>query len=400
MTPGALAGVRVLDFTSLLAGPFATLFLGFLGAETIKVESRMQVDGARRPPYSFDDPENSPVFNTLNLNKQSVQLNLKEPEAVELALKIASVSDAVVENMRPGVMDRLGLGYDRLREANPTLVMVSISNGGATGPESAFPGYANVFNSMSGLGHLTGYPDAPPTELRDSIDARVASTAALALLMGLFHRLRTGEGQFIDLSSRESIVVYTGEALMDYAMNSRVSESQGNRETGAAPQGCYPCLDDDSWVTISVAGQEEWLALCSASGHGEWLADPRFTDPLSRHRNQDALDGLLAGWTSSRSANEAAETLQKAGVCAAPSMSSRDLVADDHLNHRGTWTSIQHPFMGPQTVQGPPWKFSGTPASIRAPGPTMGQHNSDILMDLLGASKSQVAEWQERRVVY
>ncbi len=400
MTPGALAGVRVLDFTSLLAGPFATLFLGFLGAEIIKVESRMQVDGARRPPYSYDDPENSPVFNTLNLNKQSVQLNLKESEAVDLALQIASVSDAVVENMRPGVMQRLGLSYDRLREVNPTLVMVSISNGGGSGPESTFPGYANVFNSMSGLGHLTGYPDAPPTELRDSIDARVASTACLALLMGLFHRLRTGEGQFIDLSSRESIIVYTGEALMDYAMNGRVSQSQGNRDTDAAPQGCYPCQGDDAWVTISVAGQEEWRALCRATGHEEWLTDSRFADPLSRHSNQDELDEEIAEWTSARSAADAAETLQKAGVSAAPSMSSRDLVADDHLNARGTWGSIDHPFMGPQTVQGPPWKFSATPASIRTPGPLMGQHNPDVLVELLGVSEGQLADWKERRVVY
>lgn len=400
MTPGALAGVRVLDFTSLLAGPFATLFLGFLGAEIIKVESRMQVDGARRPPYSYDDPENSPVFNTLNLNKQSVQLNLKEPEAVDLALQIASVSDAVVENMRPGVMQRLGLSYEKLLEVNPTLVMVSISNGGASGPESTFPGYANVFNSMSGLGHLTGYPDAPPTELRDSIDARVASTASLALLMGLFHRLRTGEGQFIDLSSRESIIVYTGEALMDFAMNSRVSQSQGNRDTGAAPQGCYPCQGDDAWVTISVAGQEEWRALCSATGHQEWLEDLRFADPISRHKNQDELDELIARWTSGRPANDAAETLQKAGVSAAPSMSSRELVADDHLSSRGTWGSIEHPFMGPQTVQGPPWKFSSTPAAIRTPGPLMGQHNPDVLMELLGASERQLEDWKERRVVY
>ena len=218
--------------------------------------------------------------------------------------------------------------------------------------------------------------------------------------MGLFHRLRTGEGQFIDLSSRESIIVYTGEALMDYAMNGRVSQSQGNRETGAAPQGCYPCQGDDGWVTISVAGQEEWLSFCTATGHDEWLTDARFSDPISRHKNQDELDELITEWTSVRFSGDVAETLQKAGVSAAPSMSSQDLVGDDHLNSRGTWGSIDHPFMGPQTVQGPPWKFSSTPASIRTPGPLMGQHNPDVLVELLGVSEGQLEDWKERRVVY
>ena len=390
---GALAGVRILDFTNLLAGPIGTTFLGLMGAEVIKVESKVQMDGARRPPYAYEDPERSPVFNALNLNKQSIQLNLKHPEALELAYRLVAVSDAVVENMRPGVMERLGLGYERLRQVNPTIVMASISNGGASGPEASYPGYAAVFNGLSGLGHLTGYPDGPPTEIRDSTDARVATNASFAVLVALFHRLRTGGGQLIDLSSREAITVPAAEALMDYVMNRRVPGRQGNREPGMAPHGCYRCKGEDSWITIAVGSDTEWEALCRVAGHEEWAADPRFADPFLRQRNQDELDQLVEGWTQGQTARELAEFLQSAGLAASPSMSSRDLVEDSHLRARGVWHKVHHPVIGPSTVQGPPWRFGRTPAEVRSAGPLMGQHNQSVFGDLLGLSRGELQSW-------
>ena len=392
---GALAGVRILDFTNLLAGPIGTMFLGLMGAEVIKVESRVQMDGARRPPYAYEDPDRSTVFNALNLNKQSIQLNLKHPEALELAYRLVAISDAVVENMRPGVMDRLGLGYERLRQENPTIVMASISNGGASGPEASYPGYAAVFNGLSGMGHLTGYPDGPPTEIRDSTDARVATNATFAVLVALFHRIRTGEGQFIDLSSREAITVPAAEALIDYVMNQRVLGRQGNRDPGMAPHGCYRCKGEDSWVTIALGSDAEWEAFCLVAGHGEWAADPRFGDPFLRRRNQEVLDGLVEGWTQGHTVHELAELLQFAGVAASPSMSSRDLVEDAHLRARGAWQEVRHPVLGPSKVQGPPWRFSHTPARVHSPGPLMGQQNQRVFGELLGISSGELQGWIE-----
>ena len=396
----ALAGVRVLEFTNLLAGPFPTLLLGFLGAEIIKVESRAQLDAARRPPYAYDDPDGSPVFNSVNLNKLSLQLNLKEPLAVELACRLVTLSDVVVENMRPGVMERLGLGYQRLKQINPGIVMASISSGGSTGPESSYPGYAPAFNALSGLGHLTGYPDGPPGEHHDSIDARVGATAAFAILAALLHRLRTGLGQFVDLSSREAITMFGAEALMDYAMNGRVPLRRGNREVGLAPHGCYRSKGEDAWVTIAVASEEEWRALCQATGHPEWATDARFADSLRRCENQDILDQHISGWTAQHAPDDVAQILQSAGVPAAPSMNSRALAEDHHLKGRGVWQEIYSPVMGTQIVQGPPWRFSETPPTIRSAGPLLGQHNHRVLVELLGASPEELEEWVASEVVY
>ncbi|MCH8279108.1 MAG: CoA transferase [Chloroflexi bacterium] len=397
---GALQGVRVLDFTNLLAGPFPSLLCGFLGAQVIKVESRAQLDAARRTPYAQDHPDNSPAFNSINLNKLSVQLNLKESRAVELVHRLTAVSDVVVENMRPGVMDRLGLGYPQLSRINPGIIMASISAAGSTGPESSFPGYAPAFNALSGLGHMTGYADGPPGELHDSLDARVGATAAFAIMSALFHRLRTGRGQLIDLSSRESITMACAEALMDYAMNGRVAQRKGNQEEGMAPHGCYRCQGEDAWLTIAVGNDQDWEGLCRATGHPEWMSDPRFADALLRYGNRDALDGLLESWTKQYPPEQAADLLQSHGVAAATSMSGRDLLEDPHLRARGVWQEVEHPVMGVQRVPGPPWRLSETPATIRSPGPLLGQHNIWVIVDLLGESVEQVEKWVAQGVVY
>ena len=394
-----LAGIRVLEFTNLLAGPFPSLLLGFLGAEVIKVESNTRLDAARRPPYSSGDGEKSPVFNSVNLNKRSVQLNLKEPQAITLAQRLAAISDVVIENMRPGVMDRLGLGYEHLREANPTIILASISGAGATGPERSYPGYAPAFSALGGLGHLTGYRDGPPAELHDSVDSRIGATALFALLTALFRRRRTGLGEFIDVSSREAITMFSGEALMEYAMNGVVQERRGNRELGFAPHSCYRCLGDDRWVTIAVGTQEEWLAFCTATGNPQWAADSRFSDGLKRWDNHEALDNLIQRWTETRDAGETAELLQNAGVSSEVSLNSRDLAVDPHLHARNAWGFVEHPIQGRLQVPNPPWKFSETPATVRAPGPLLGQDNVYVLEDLLGANKDEIDQWSARGVL-
>lgn len=407
-TRAALTGIRVLDFTNLMAGPFPSLLLGFLGAEVIKVESNTRLDAARRPPYSIQTPgqtaggggaDNSPVFNSVNLNKLSVQLNLKEPQAIALAHRLAAISDVVVENMRPGVMDRLGLGYSQLRKSNPTMIMASISGAGATGPERSYPGYAPAFSALGGLGHLTGYADGPPAEMHDSVDSRIGATALFALLTALFRRRRTGQGEFIDLSSREAITMFSGEALMEYAMNGVVQDRRGNREPGLSPHGCYRCLGDDRWLTIAVESQPEWLALCRITGNPQWAADPRFADALKRWDHQEELDHLIQSWTLTRDAGETAELLQQAGIAAEVSINGRELAADPHLHTRKAWDFVDHPILGHIQVPSPPWRLTGTPATIRAPGPLLGQHNYYVLGELLGIKKEEMEQWVEDGVV-
>ena len=395
----ALEGVRVLEFTNLVAGPFPSFLMGLLGAEIIKVESAAQLDAARRAPYSFDDPDNSPAFNGLNLNKLSVRLNLKQPQAVDLALRLASLSDVVLENMRPGVMDRLGLGYDRLKELNPSIIMASVSTAGSVGPEASYPGYAPAFSALSGLAHLTGYSDGPPGELHASIDSRSGATAAFIIMASLFHRRRTGEGQFIDFASREAITALGAEALMDYSINGHVQTRRGNRSQGLAPHGCYRCKGDDSWVSIAVDTEREWFHLCLAAGHAEWANDHRFSDAPHRYENHDALDELIGSWTQDHTSGEVTELLQSVGVAASPSMSAADIASDPHLKQRGMWQDIEHPFMGNLKVQGPPWRLSATPPTIRTHGPLLGEHNRDVIVGLLGESELQLKEWVDEEVL-
>ena len=182
---------------------------------------------------------------------------------------------------------------------------------------------------------------------------------------------------------------------MDYVMNQRVPGRQGNRDPAMAPHGCYRCKGEDSWITIAVGSDAEWEALCRVAGHRDWAADPGLADPFLRHRNQDVLDGLVEGWTQGHTAHELAEMLQSAGVAASHSMSSRDLAEDAHLESRGAWQEVRHPVIGPSRVQGPPWRFSHTPAKIHSPGPLMGQHNRRVFGELLGISPEELQGWIE-----
>ena len=270
MNNGPLAGIRVTEFTSAWAGPYATCLLGFLGAEVIKVESRKRLDHARNLSFStgkrFSGPNESSVFNNLNLNKKSVTLNLSKPKAVELAKRLVELSDVVMENMRPGVVPRLGLGYEVLKEIKPDLVYISSSSCGQTGPEREYVGYAPTFAALGGFSHITGYEDWPPSNFMGSMDLRSATTSAFAILTALIYRHRTGEGQYIDLASQETIAVLAGDVLLDYFMNQRVPGRKGNKDEWMAPHNCYRCQGDDKWVSIAVATDPEMAG--PLPGHG------------------------------------------------------------------------------------------------------------------------------------
>ncbi len=307
-----LEGIRVLDFTWAWAGPQASLILALLGAEVIKVESRRRLDHSRLRSLvagPVASPDESFIFNTLNLNKLSVTLNLSEPRAVEIAKALAQISDVVMENMRPGVMDRLGLGYEALRALKSDIIMLSSSAVGGSGPERLYTGYAPTFAAMGGLAYITGRPDGRPAPLMGAIDLRVGSTGAFAVLAALYYHQRTGKGQYIDLSSAEAVSALMGDAFMDYTMNERVQERMGNLDQVMAPHGCYRCRAEREWVTIAVGSEEEWRSLCRVLGDQRLTEDERFADGYSRRQNQDDLDKIIGEWTAGRSAQEVMQSL-------------------------------------------------------------------------------------------
>jgi len=393
MAPRLLEGIRIADFTWAWAGPYGTMLLAFMGAEVIKIESTKRPDHSRMRSLAagptFGGPDHAPIFNDLNLSKMSITLDLSQPKAVELAKKVVSISDVVAENFRPGVMDKLGLGYEALKEVKPDVIMLSSSAVGGTGPQRHYVGYAPTFAALGGMAHLTGFPDGPPVPLMGSSDLRSATTSAFAILVALYHRAQTGEGQHIDLSSTETIAVLVGDAILDYTMNNRVSSRKGNRDEIMAPHNCYPC-QGNNWVSIAIATDEEWESFCDALGNPPWTKDERFTDAFRRWQNQEELDKLIGEWTINYTHREVMERLQKAGVAAIPSFGGAELFSDPHLNERGFATEVSHPVIGKRKVVNVPWRFSATPAQVTSYAPLLGEHNEYVFGELLGMPQEEI----------
>ncbi|MCP4749778.1 MAG: CoA transferase [Proteobacteria bacterium] len=404
MTNGPLEGIRITEFTSAWAGPYTTCLLGFLGAEVIKVESKKRIDHSRFVAFStsqsFDNPDSSSVFNSLNLNKKSVTLNLAKPRSIEIAKQLVENSQVVVENMRPGVMPRLGLGYDALRQVRPDIVYLSSSACGQSGPDREFIGYAPNFASVGGISHNTGYEDWGPSGFSGFIDIKSATTAAFAIMMALCYHQDTGEGQYIDLASQETVAILNSDALLEFVMNGREKPREGNRDSIMAPHNCYPCLGEDTWLSIAVATDREWLALCSVMGRPELSEDRRFSDSYSRWTNQEELDPIIGNWTKDFAPYEAMEKLQRAGVAAAPSLSSKGLFQDPHLKEREIFQAVEHPVMGEDWVVAPPWRLSETPAGIHRHAPLLGEHNEQVFGGLLGMSEEEMKQLEEEQVIY
>jgi benzylsuccinate CoA-transferase BbsF subunit len=399
---GPLAGIRVADFTWAWAGPHGTLLLALLGAEVIKIESGTRLDHSRirslMAGTQQGGPDDSPIFNDLNLNKLSLTLDLRKEESRAIVRRLVAQSDVVTQNMRPGVLDRLGLGYEDLRAIKPDVVMLSSSAVGATGPERSYAGYAPTFASLSGVAHLTGYPDRPPVPLSGSVDLRVGTAAAFAVMAALYRRDRTGEGQHIDLSSTEVMSAMMGEVFLDHSMNGRVQERMGNRDAALAPHGCYRCRGDDAWVSIVVGREEEWLALRQSIGDPA-LDDEAFAGPLERWENQDRLDEIIERWTRERAAEEVEATLQSARVAALRVNNGMTIASDPHVRARGVLERVTHPRVGERLVVGAPWRFSEEGVGVRRPAPLLGEHNRFVLGEILGMPDDEIDRLTEAGVL-
>ncbi len=391
--PGALplAGIRVADFTHMVAGPYGTMQLAYFGAEVIKIESRARPD-TWRIREGNKDVEASLPFADHNRNKLSITANLKSEEGREVARRIIARSDVVVENFSVGVMDRLGLGYEELRAVKPDIVMIRLQGLGATGPRKNYVTWGPSLMPFSGMTWLWNHPDggAPVGSQTSYPDYIVSVHMAFVLMAALHHRANTGEGQFIDMAQGEVTASLIGPALLEGLVHGRAAKPVGNRGCADAPHGCYPCRGEDAWCVVSVADEDEWQRFCAATDNHAALGDERFGTAESRLANAGALDALVSEWTRRRTPREVMETLQAHGVTAGMVSDGTTLVTDPHLRSRGSVVEHEHPRQGRLTLPGIVTKLSETPGEIRRHAPLLGQDTHAVLKGLLGLSDEEI----------
>ncbi len=383
-----LAGVKVVDFTWVIAGPASTAVLGDHGAQVIHVESPHRPDPTRTGG-PFKDRKaglnRSAMFANFNRNKYSLCISLDHPDSKPIIEKLVKWADIVAECFTPGVMERRGLGYNDLAKLNPGLIMISLSMQGHDGPMARMPGFGDQLAALAGFVNLTGWPDRDPLiPFSAYTDTIVPYFAAAAILAGLDYRSRTGKGQYIDMSHMETGLQFLAPPVLDFVTNSRDARRAGNRCDRAVPHGVFHCKGNDRWCAIAVTSDEDWMGLCRAIGNPAWTAKPEFGTFLGRKQREDELDRLLGEWTSQHTAEEIMNVLQGCGVPAGVVQNSKDLHEDPQLAHREHFWIINHPEMGLHSCDAPAFKLMGTPADLRSPAPCFGQDNEYICTKLLG----------------
>ncbi len=393
---GVLDGIKILELGSGAAGPVATRYLVEQGATVVRIESSKRPDFLRvlwLTPDSKFGIDGSPMFIFLNPGKQSVSINMSQPQGVALAKKLVLWADAVAENFAPGPMQKWGMDYESLKKLRPDLVMVSGCLFGQTGPHRRYPGFGGQGSAISGYNHLTGWPDrasqGPSHTITDSLSPRYV---ALALVGALLERRRTGRGQHIDISQIETGVYSNAEMIVRYSANGEVVTRHGNHSESAAPHAFYPCRGEDRWIAIAVFGDAQWEALRRAMGDPAWAREARFDTAQGRLAEQDELDAKLALWTRDQDAQELMATLQAAGVEAGVVQSYADLLEDPQLAARGHWVRLEHVHLGEMLFERSGFRLSNSPGGYPAPGPNLGEHTDQVLRDHLGLSPSELEE--------
>lgn len=391
-----LEGIRVLDLTQYLADPQATLFLAGLGAEVIRINNPARPDPvAESPPYagpkgvSFQKQSGDDIgiaYLKRARNKKSVTLNIKEPRGRELFMRLVEASDILVENFGPGVASRLGIDYPALKKRRPDLIYCAISGYGATGPDAALKGYDAVIQAAAGLMNLTGFPGGPPTKAGSALGDSLGGTFAFGGIMtALFHRERTGEGQFIDISMADCIFSLVFDEPMDCYEELGLPERMGNRIMRLSPFNSYAAKG--GWLVIATGTDAHWHDLLRTIGRGDLIGEARYADMTGRLTHNDEIDEIIAAWTREREVGEAVRLLREGGVICGPVRNIQDILAWPHLKERGMVGELPHPLLGqvPRVhAPGFPIKFEKSPGGYELPAPMIGEHNEEIFGGLLG----------------
>jgi len=396
-----LEGIRVIDASHVFAIPYATSALAEFGAEVIKIQTHTRVDVmAAHGPF----PENEPgerawdrvgCLNTVNRGKLGLSLDLTKPQAIEIFRQLVTKGDVLAESFTPRVMKKFGLDYASLTRIKPDLVMLSNTGYGHTGPWREYGSVATSLEGTSGMCWLSGFPDGPPSKVGQSYTDFIACwTAVNAIIAALYRRQRTGRGQWIDLAMYQAGATTIGPAIMDYVANGRVAARQGNRHPDMAPHGVYPCRGHERWIAIAVDSDAAWRKLGMLAAGPDWARDPRFATTKGRLAHESDLDDKLAGWTAGEDAFALADRLQAAHIMAAPVENGRDLFHDAQLVERAFFEMVEHnpqSGVGRRPYIGRPWKLSRADLRIERAAPMLGEHNRDVLTNVLGCSEREIA---------
>jgi crotonobetainyl-CoA:carnitine CoA-transferase CaiB-like acyl-CoA transferase len=403
-----LGGFRIIDLTTAWAGPMAGRILAQLGAEVIHIESSGRLDSwrshggalySRRYPDEIPGPHGynrAALFNSQNLDKLSLTLDLKTEAGKSVFRDLVARSDGLLSNFTPGMLARLGFGNEVLWQLRPDLVILEMPAYGNSGPMQSWAALGPTMEQVAGMCAMVGYGDGRPVSTGPAyLDPIGAFHGAAAMLTALLHRQRSGEGQHVEVPQVEAAMHAIGEYIIHAAETGRDQAADGNRRPGIAPHDVFPARGGDEWVVIEAADETQWRALCRAIGNPALADDPRFATMADRVRNQPALAEPIAAWTRTRDKHAAARILQDAGVPAAPVYKANDTIACDYLNFRGFSQPIAHPQAGTHPHQGLPFRFARTPVAHRRAAPMLGEHSRYVLRDVLGRSEADIAALEQ-----
>lgn len=403
---GPLEGVRGIVLTQAWAGTYCTSLLAMAGADIVQVEVRKRLDSWRG---SYDGPipaaltsiptakhawNCNALYNSVNLGKRTVTLDLAIPEGMAVFKRLLEHADIVAENFSPRVLGNLGIAYEQMCEIKPDVILASLSAYGHSGPWENVPGIGGTIEPTSGMSALLGYRDGPPLNSGQMYpDAVAGLNGFAAILAALHYRDRTGQGQYVDLSMQEANLAFVGDAALEYQVTGLQRARLGNRHLTFAPHGIFATLPvedgHEQWVALAAESEAQWAALCEVAGHLEWRDDARWATNAARKANEDDLEAAIAAWAATEHRDDLAARLSAAGVIAAPVLDSHEVAADRQLRERGFIVEVDHPEAGRWPQTGFPVHLGRTPGGVRRPAPLQGQHNLEVLQELLGMSEDE-----------
>jgi len=409
-----LSGIRVIALSFIWAGPSHTQMLADMGAEVIKVEHHLIRGPANREgedPRTFarcypdGEPGERPwnrsgVLNQFYRGKLSLVMDLNKPKGKELFLELVKISDVVQDNYSARVMPNFGLDYPVLKEVNPRIIQIRQTGWGIQGPYKDYVAGGCPTGIHGGMPFYAGYHDGPPMRPESClVDPWAGLHACSAVLLALWQRRRTGQGQFIDSGQCEPVTTALGDRVLGHQMKSNWPPRFGNRHYSMAPHGCYPCQGEDKWIAITVSSDEEWTTLCQGMGAPPWTREERFGDQLSRFQNQDELDRHISEWTVQYNHIELMHLLQREGVAAGAALDQSEVMSDPQLKERNYYVEIDHPDAGVHPYPAQPWKMSKTPQREWRRAPLFGEHNRYVLGELLGLSDQEIAGLEKENII-